>query len=276
MNHPGTRAAAVERAVPVTLRELRSKDDYAACVRLQRDTWGREYSDVVPASLLKVGQLVGGVSAGAFTAGERLVGFVYGLSGIRDGRVIHWSHMLGVHPEFRDDGVGRRLKEYQRELLRGRGVEQIYWTFDPLVARNAHLNLNRLGTEVREYVPDMYGETGSPLHSFGTDRLVVSWPVEPLADDVAERRSEAGWRDAPLASTRLPSEQDCEPDAPLVRIEVPPAVEGLPMSELLSWRVVTRAAFVRLLARDYRVAGFYTEGRHRCFYVLGRMKTAGR
>jgi predicted GNAT superfamily acetyltransferase len=184
--------------------------------------------------------------------------------------------MLGVHPEFRDDGVGRRLKEYQRELLRGRGVEQIYWTFDPLVARNAHLNLNRLGTEVREYVPDMYGETGSPLHSFGTDRLVVSWPVEPLADDVAERRSEAGWRDAPLASTRLPSEQDCEPDAPLVRIEVPPAVEGLPMSELLSWRVVTRAAFVRLLARDYRVAGFYTEGRHRCFYVLGRMKTAGR
>jgi predicted GNAT superfamily acetyltransferase len=276
MNYPGTRAAAVERAVPVTLRELRSMDDYAACVLLQRDTWGREYSDVVPASLLKVGQMVGGVSAGAFTTGERLVGFVYGLSGKRDGRVIHWSHMLAVHPAFRDHGVGRRLKEYQRELLLGQGVEQIYWTFDPLVARNAHLNLNRLGTEVREYVPDMYGPTGSPLHSFGTDRLVVSWPVEPLAGGAADRRSEAGWRDAPLATGVVPSEWDREPAAPLVRIEVPPAVDGLPISEALAWRAVTRAAFVRLLARDYRVAGFYTEGRHRCFYVLGHTTTGGR
>src|SRR5690606_28979184 len=103
---------------------------------------------------------------------------VFGLTGLEHGRLVHWSHMLAVRPEWRDLGVGTRLKAYQREAVARLGVEVIYWSFDPLMARNAHLNLNRLGARVAEYVEDMYGATGSTLHAgLGTDRLVVVWPA---------------------------------------------------------------------------------------------------
>jgi predicted GNAT superfamily acetyltransferase len=127
--------------------------------------------------LLSVSQKVGGLVAGAFSDAGDLVGFVFGLTGLRGGRIVHWSHMLAVDPDYRDRGVGRRLKLYQRECLRAAGVDRMYWSFDPLVARNAHLNLNRLGVLVEDYVTDMYADTGSDLHAFGTDRFVASWPV---------------------------------------------------------------------------------------------------
>ena len=101
------------------------------------------------------------------------------MTGVRDGALVHWSDMLAVGPEARDRGIGRRLKLYQRSLVAELGVTQILWTFDPLVARNAHLNLNALGARVIDYVPDMYGaDTGSTLHQgIGTDRFVVAWEV---------------------------------------------------------------------------------------------------
>jgi predicted GNAT superfamily acetyltransferase len=265
----------------ITVRPLGKADEYAACVLLQRETWGAGFTDFVPGSLLKVSQMVGGVSCGAFTAEGELVGFVYGLSGVREGRLIHWSHMLAVRPEYRGQGLGRRLKEYQREVLRGLGVEMAYWTFDPLIARNAHLNLNRLGTEVREYVPDMYGDTGSELHAFGTDRFLVSWPV--AAESVrSEPGVPAAWRTAPVfghgvregedgvgAGTERPADGSCH-GALLVRIEVPPDVETMPVAQACAWRAATRPAFIRLMSGGYRVLGFFTLARGRCFYVLGR------
>src|SRR5205085_3600896 len=136
-------------------------------------TWGESFAEAVPGSILKICQKVGGVAAGAFEVGgeERLLGFVFGLTGVRHGRLAHWSHMLAVLPEARDLGLGTRLKLYQRDLLLPLGVESVLWTFDPLEARNAHLNLNRLGAEVLEYVEDMYaGELGSELSKgIGTD-----------------------------------------------------------------------------------------------------------
>src|SRR5688572_6786758 len=258
--------ATVEPPAEITLRALSSQADYSACVTLQRETWGAQFADYVPASLLKVSQMVGGLCVGAFSADGRMMGFVYGLMGVRDGRLIHWSHMLAVHPEYRDHGVGRRLKEYQRAVLRGQGIETIYWTFDPLVARNAHLNLNRLGTEVREYLPDMYQDTGSQLHAFGTDRLVVSWPVTGPAPAARPLVAGAAWLRAPLASA-FGSE-------PLVRIEVPVDVSAIPVAQARAWRAATRPAFGRLPAEGYRVIGFFTEERTRSYYVLAKKESA--
>jgi len=261
----------------VTLRALRTHAEYAACVQLQRETWGQDYTDTVPASILKVSQMVGGVSAGAFTDDDELVGFVYGLTGLRDGRIMHWSHMLAVKPEYRDHGVGRRLKEYQREVLGRMGVEMIYWTFDPLVARNAHLNLTRLGAKVDEYVADMYGDTGSDLHAFGTDRFIVSWPVSN--GNVEPREVPRAWRAAPVAPKGTENGADellaRLRGVPLVRIEIPADVESMPVGEARAWRAATRPSFVWLLARGYRVAGFMTEGRRRSYYVLARDAGAG-
>ncbi len=174
----------------VVLRDLAGQAELEAAVRLQEETWGAGFRERVPASILLVAQKTGGVAAGAFAPGGELLGFVFGISGVRDGRLVHWSDMLAVRPEHRGRGVGEALKRYQRERCRRIGVETIHWTFDPLVARNARLNLLRLGARVDEFVVDMYGTaTGSPLHPLGTDRFVVSWPVRrepvPLPSDPA-------------------------------------------------------------------------------------------
>ena len=115
-----------------------------------------------------------------------MLGFVYGLTGVENGRIVHWSDMLAVRPEARNLGLGRRLKEFQRRAVQRVGGVVIYWTYDPLVARNAHLNINVFGACISEYVEDMYGETESPLHrGIGTDRFIVAWPV---ADAEVEKR----------------------------------------------------------------------------------------
>jgi chorismate synthase len=173
----------------IEVRSLESQEELQACVELQCDTWGEDFSDVVPASILKVAQRIGGVAIGAFE-GTRLVGFVFGLTGVERGRIVHWSDMLAVRPEARNRGVGRRLKEHQRQLVRELGASVIYWTYDPLIARNAHLNFNKLGVRLAEYVENMYGITDSVLHGgVPTDRLIVAWPTHD--DEIEQRLTEA-------------------------------------------------------------------------------------
>ena len=132
----------------IVIRPLASLAEYQACVALQAAVWGPAYEETVPASLLQVVQHVGGVAIGAFAATGALVGFVFGLTGVDKGEIVHWSHALGVREAVRNRGIGRMLKEHQRATLAQRGIASMYWTFDPLVAKNAHLNLNKLGATV--------------------------------------------------------------------------------------------------------------------------------
>jgi predicted GNAT superfamily acetyltransferase len=84
--------------------------------------------------------------------------------------------MVGVVPEFQNQGIGRLLKLAQRDDAIARGIDLIEWTFDPLQLKNAHFNLARLGAIVRRYIPNCYGRTSSPLHAgLPTDRLVAEW-----------------------------------------------------------------------------------------------------
>jgi predicted GNAT superfamily acetyltransferase len=108
-----------------------------------------------------------------------MVGFTLAVAGLR-GRVpyLH-SHMTGVDSAYRNRGVGRMLKLFQRDEALGRGIRLIQWTFDPLEVRNAHFNLNRLGAICRQYHPNLYGVTTSPLHrGLETDRLLVEWHLD--------------------------------------------------------------------------------------------------
>ena len=163
------------------IRSLASPAEYRACVALQAEIWGEEFESV-PASTLQVATYVGGLCLGAFARDGELRGFVFGPAGAIDGRPIHWSHLLGVKESARDLGVGRLLKEHQRRVLASRGIPEMCWTFDPLSAKNAHLNLNLLGARVLRYMPDMYGVTESPLHhGLATDRLLVSCSTEQTA-----------------------------------------------------------------------------------------------
>src|SRR5262245_35741583 len=178
-------AYPVVEAGDITIRPLATIDEYVECVAIQGETWGAEYDERVPPALLQVAAKIGGLVIGAFAPDGALQGFVFSLAGEKDGERVHWSHMLAVRANARGAGIGRLLKEYQRAELARRGVSRLYWTFDPLQARNAHLNVNRLGVQVIDYVVDMYGTSRSPLH-FGipTDRVVVMWRTNDLPNHV--------------------------------------------------------------------------------------------
>lgn len=265
----------------IEVRPLRTHEDYLACVEMQREIWGQDFNECVPPSILKVVPRIGGIAAGAFDTGGRLLGFVFGLSGVENGKLVHWSDMLAVRAEARNLGLGRRLKEYQRETLLELGVEVVYWTFDPLVARNAHLNLNRLGAEVIEYVQDFYGDTASELHNgLGTDRFVVAWKIAEVGTMAAQKTADpASFAGAPVVNA-APAEDGSPPTArltpehsPLVRIQLPldiHEVQAVSSPRAGQWRASTRQAFLDWFARGYRVVGFYRDdAAARCYYVLG-------
>lgn len=276
----------------VEIRPLRTQAELLGCVELQRATWGETFSDLVPASILKVSQRVGGVAAGAFDSTGQLLGFVFGLTGVERGRVVHWSDMLAVRDGARDLGIGRRLKEYQRDAVRALGGSVIYWTYDPLVARNAHLNFNKLGVCVAEYVEDMYGETDSELHrGLGTDRFIVAWPVsrddsESLAAESRRLSADrsAAVREAPLlnpdrADGSVPDLASVERAAPRhTRVAIPrDIIDVRARSADLAWRWrhSTRRALLWAIAHGYAVRGVYAadDGEY-SYYVLASDSSA--
>lgn len=156
------------------IRELRTIDELHAVEALQKEVWHVADLEVLPAIHMIAAREVGAIAIGAFEA-NAMIGFVYGFPGFEgEHRVIH-SDMLAVRESYRDQGVGRALKFAQREAALARGVDRITWTFDPLQPRNAYLNFVHLGVIADRYLRDFYGDTTSPLHQHGTDRLWVTW-----------------------------------------------------------------------------------------------------
>ena len=251
-------------------RRINTQAEYDMCVRMQRDTWGDAFADIVPSSILKVSQRIGGVTAGAFDSTGRLMGFVFGMTGTQDGSLVHWSDLLAVHADARNRGLGARLKLYQRELLLPLGVRTMFWTYDPLMAKNAHLNIVKLGATPVEYVVNMYGvDTRSALRgSLGTDRFVVVWD---LATDYGRERA-SGVALATNIDAQSPivnpvglgdkfrvTTATTLPDVPVVRVEIPGNVEQMIENDpdaAAGWRAATRSAFTHYLEHGYRVTGF--------------------
>lgn len=208
---------------PIAVRKCHGIDEFQRCVALQKEIWGEEDIEVEPATLFVVASETGGQVLGAFN-GDRLIGFTLALVGFTNGTVFLHSHMTGVRGEYRDRGVGRALKLFQREEALGRGIRLIVWTFDPLETRNGHFNLNRLGAIARKYLPNLYGLTTSPLHlGLPTDRLWAEWQLDSA-------RAVAAVSD--LAK---------EPDSAPATIEIP--------AELDRWKQSDMAAVARVQAR---------------------------
>lgn len=275
-----------------TIRPLVGPEELKACVALQEETWGEGFSERVPPALLKVAQMLGGVAAGAWSADGTLDGFVFGMTGVRDGEVVHWSDMLAVRRGIRDEGVGTSLKAYQRQVLLEQGVHRMFWTFDPLQARNAHINFTKLGIFVREYVHDMYGETDSPLHrGIGTDRFVALWLMDservaarlaggergPGAEEVRNVPVALGEAEAPAgeegagaarsSGARAPGPPPTRgiprPGAPVLglsdarlRVAIPADISRIMAASMelaVAWREVTRSVLTHYLERGYEV-----------------------
>ena len=157
------------------VRHCTSLEDFSLCVSLQKEVWGFSDEELVPLRIFSLAPKIGGQVVGAWD-GETLVGFALAIPGNRHGHPYLHSHMVAVKEGYRDTGLGRRLKLFQRDDAIARGYELMEWTFDPLEIKNSYFNVERLGAIARRYNVNQYGITNSPLQGFlPTDRLVAEW-----------------------------------------------------------------------------------------------------
>jgi len=254
-------------AVSVEIRLVRTHDEFAACEAMSRDIWGAAERNVVPRELLLTMQHNGGVVHGAFLPQGRLVGFCFAFLGTRDGQLRLCSHQLGVLAKFRGSGIGIALKQAQRYDALRRGYELVTWTFDPLEARNAYINLHRLGCIARLYDRDHYGPMEDDLNrGLPSDRLEAEWWLSrakpPIAAD-PQVMLRVGSNGEPVRE-----DLDLSPSTTAL-IAVPPDFQEVKRRSLelaLRWRMESRAAFeaalaAGLIAIDFRRDGSYVMAR---------------
>jgi len=269
----------------VLVRPAAGRDDYDACVRLQREVWGLSDLEITSAIQLVATVHAGGLLLVAEIGGE-VVGFCYAFAALRGGEAHLHSDMLAVRPAARGLGVGVRLKWAQREEALGRGLRLVTWTFDPMRAGNARLNLNHLGASSREVLPDFYGTTSSALHhGLATDRLFVRWELDrprvarraageaatPPEADSLPSLNEVAWRGGVPAS----SPPRLDRDGAHLLLEIPADWDAVARADTAlarEWQDVVRRAFQSVFARGYAAVGLVsTKGaRPRAGYVLRR------
>jgi predicted GNAT superfamily acetyltransferase len=233
--------AGLVKQTDIMIRPPKDVGDMSVCVELQRRIWGYTELDTVPEQMFVVAKESGGQVLVAYDR-EQAIGFALAYAGAHLGAVHLHSHMVGVVPEYQDQGVGRLLKYAQRDEAIERGIDLIEWTFDPLQLKNAHFNLARLGAIVRRYIPNCYGRTSSPLHAgLPTDRLVAEW-----------------WLRSSRVKTALRGEAHA-PAADRVRIPLPVSIRqictnDLPEAERIQSQV--RKQFEKHLAEGRVAIGF--------------------
>ena len=183
------------------IRPLSTHGEIRAVEQLQREVWDLPDVEVVPLHVLITAAKNGGLLLGAFDD-ERLVGFVFGFPGLTsDGKLKHCSHMAGVHPAYRDRGLGYSLKLAQRDHVLAQGIDLITWTFDPLETRNATLNFHKLGAVCNTYIPNLYGEMRDGLNAgLPSDRFQVDWWI--ASERVAQRLAGEPPSNSPLRGGR--------------------------------------------------------------------------
>jgi predicted GNAT superfamily acetyltransferase len=297
--------------VNILLRVLEDPGDLIAVEDLQRQVWSGSETEIVPAHMLIAASHNGGLVIAAFDedadAESPMVGFVYGFPGLYstpDGpRPKHCSHMMGVLPAYRDQGIGYSLKRAQWQMVRNQGLDRITWTFDPLLSRNAHLNITRLGAVCNTYLRSVDGELRDDINTgLPTDRFQVDWWVN--TERVARRLSRQARPSLDLAhflaagaKVLNPSRTDADgfprpapdqsPKSPetgpgtgadnaqpaIWLVEIPADFSSLKESDpqlAIEWRLHIRAVCEDLFARGYLVTDFvYLPGSQpRSFYVF--------
>src|SRR5690242_7078050 len=238
----------------IQVRKCDTLEEFHSCVELQRQIWGEADLEVEPVTTFVVAAHTGGQVLGAFDDG-RMIGYTLAVVGLRDGVPHLHSHMTGVLSDYRDRGVGRMLKLFQRDEAMSRGIRLIQWTFYPLELRNAHFNLTRLGAICRKYLPNRYGCTTSPLHrGLATDRLLVKWNLDSASAVAAINNHVKDPAEAP-AMIELPAklERWQQENAPEVKKE----------------QARMREEFTKWFAKGYAAVGLRARPGNRA-YQIGR------
>jgi len=252
----------------VTIRKCEALEEMQTCFALQKEVWKFSDADLVPVRMFVVAAKIGGQVIGAFVRknaegnderdGEKeLISFALAIPGMRNGHCYLHSHMLAVRQQYRNGGLGRRMKLHQREDALARGFELMEWTFDPLEIKNAYLNIEKLGAIARRYNVNQYGITSSPLQGgLPTDRLVAEWWMK-------SKRVDAVLADAPRAKF------ECR-----ARIDVPAEIyewkaAATTRAQALAVQGSNRERFTRAFAEGLSVLGYERDERGNGRFLLG-------
>jgi predicted GNAT superfamily acetyltransferase len=193
------------------IRECTTIEEFDGCVSLQREAFGLPDLELSPRRHLIVSRQAGGWTLGAFV-GERMVGFVHHLAAVRNNEIFGYSHVMAVAKDYQNKGVGARLKWAQRERALNEGRKIIKWTWDPMMARNAHFNLNRLGATVDTYAHNFYGIDYDVDRSLverprlPSDRLFATWKISSDRVLALATGAAAPMPGKPAATVAIPSE----------------------------------------------------------------------
>jgi len=259
----------------IKIRPVNTLTDLRKCHEIQRATWGFTDLMVFPYTQLISAAHNGGVLLGAYD-GPDLVGFVYGYLGMSGAKLYLFSQRMGVLPSYQSFGIGMKLKLAQRDQMLRQGIDLIVWTYDPLLGKNASLNVEKLGCIIRHYARDIYGAVNNPLQvGLSTDRLLTEW--ELMSNRVRERirskgprpRAEA-WLEADTSRIinyvtwegdylPRPIASDLELDEDVLLIQIPPdlnLIKKVDLSIARGWRESTRDIFETYFRRGYVVTGF--------------------
>jgi predicted GNAT superfamily acetyltransferase len=287
----------------IRIKPLKTMDEMRDAVELQRTFWGQDPESVIPAHMLFSIAAYGGHVLAALD-GARMIGVLVGFLGTNTeetnrpamANLQMVSKRMVVLPDYRGQGVGYRLKLAQRAASIQQGVRMVTWTYDPLMALNAHLNIRKLGAISHRYLEDYYGtaEEGGLATLGSSDRFQVEWWVtnRRVEERISGTRRDLNLQqyldaNTPIANattadshgTPWPAENNIMPSGTLSLVEIPVNFTGIVKSDPVlgrAWRLHSRDLFKRLMSLGYVVTDFIHaphEGRDRAFYLLSQMGT---
>jgi predicted GNAT superfamily acetyltransferase len=258
----------------IKIRPINTLTDLRKCHEIQRATWGFTDLMVFPYTQLISAAHNGGVLMGAYD-GADLVGFVYGYLGMSGTKLYLFSQRMGVLPSYQNQGIGMQLKLAQRDQMLRQGIDLIVWTYDPLLGKNAALNIEKLGGIVRHYARDIYGAVNNPLQvGLSTDRFLLEWELlnERVRERIRSKRvrpTAEEWLQEntyPLANYAAwegdlprPMASDLELEEDVILVQIPPdlnAIKKVDLNLARGWRESTRDIFETYFWRGYTITGF--------------------
>ncbi len=248
----------------IAIHDLTTLDEFQQVRQIQQRCWGFAHGEGLYAPLLISAARNGGMVLGAFDS-EQMIGFLFGFLGVNPERRLKLcSQTMGVLPDYRNRGVASRLKWAQRARMLAVGIDLITWTFDPLEAPNARLNLHTLGATVSTYDRNLFGEDFGELgRGLPSDRFQASWWINSArVSRLAEgARPAADELSGPLVNrcagdglARRIVDLNLSLEAPIVHVEIPDDTQAVKRADLAlarDWRMQTRLVFEAYLARGY-------------------------
>ncbi|RST77138.1 GNAT family N-acetyltransferase [Siminovitchia acidinfaciens] len=240
----------------IEIRVLSSNEEMKQMQQLEEFIWQGEGG--IPAHQTITAVQNGGLAIGAYSQGE-LVGFSYSFPGFKGGKTYLCSHNMGIHPEFRDKGIGASLKTRQKEEAALIGYDMLTWTYDPLETRNGYLNLSKLSAICSTYIENCYGDSEDEFNAgLPTDRFKVEWWIQ--SRHVNERIPTPVRDDAyyiPLEDSKsgpVLADEVKLPENGQILVPVPAAFQTIKQEDMklaLDWRLKTRAVFQQLFQNGY-------------------------